>query len=251
MPAAPNVKSKKAFQLYKDGTKLIEIARLLDVPEGTVRRWKCTQKWDGERSVKVANVRREIEKKRGGQPGNKNGVGHGGKPKNKNAVKHGLFIKWLPEETAEIIGTIAEENPLDLLWNNILLQQAAIIRAQQIMLVKDQQDKTKELKKEKEMDTATGGGWEKEYEIQFAWDKQAAFLTAQSRAYATYMTMVKQYDEMLHAHWDLATEEQKARIAALKKQAGPSTSVEKEETGIILMPPVLPAPADKDGEPDV
>lgn len=36
--------------MYKSGMKLVDIAGQLDLPEGTVRRWKSTYKWDGERS---------------------------------------------------------------------------------------------------------------------------------------------------------------------------------------------------------
>lgn len=54
-------KIKLAEQLYLSGMKLIDIAHKLDVPEGTMRRWKSTYKWgqdESERSVsKKANVR--------------------------------------------------------------------------------------------------------------------------------------------------------------------------------------------------
>lgn len=42
--------SDKAYELYKSGMMLKEIAAQLDLPEGTVRRWKSTYKWGGERS---------------------------------------------------------------------------------------------------------------------------------------------------------------------------------------------------------
>ena len=45
---SPNEKAEKARELYKDGMKLVEIASQLDVPAGTVRRWKSTYHWDGE-----------------------------------------------------------------------------------------------------------------------------------------------------------------------------------------------------------
>lgn len=41
--------------------KLVEIASQLNLPEGTVRRWKCTYKWDSERSDKKASVRKKKE----------------------------------------------------------------------------------------------------------------------------------------------------------------------------------------------
>lgn len=45
MPKARNSKVDEALALYRQGLKLIEISRKLDIPEGTVRRWKCTYKW--------------------------------------------------------------------------------------------------------------------------------------------------------------------------------------------------------------
>lgn len=48
MARSPNEKTEKARKLYKKGMKLVEIASQLDVPPGTVRRWKSTYHWDGE-----------------------------------------------------------------------------------------------------------------------------------------------------------------------------------------------------------
>ena len=52
-----NEKIDEAKKLYKAGKKLVDIARELGVPDGTVRRWKSTYDWDGnseksERSLK-------------------------------------------------------------------------------------------------------------------------------------------------------------------------------------------------------
>lgn len=52
MAGAPGERVKQAFELYKQGLKLVEIASQLNLPPGTVRRWKSTYKWDGERSDK-------------------------------------------------------------------------------------------------------------------------------------------------------------------------------------------------------
>ena len=62
MPRAPNEKVKQAQEMYRKGMKLIEIAQLLELPAGTVRRWKNTYQWDSERSEKKANVRKEKSK---------------------------------------------------------------------------------------------------------------------------------------------------------------------------------------------
>lgn len=50
MAAKKNPLSDKAHEMYKQGKKLVDIAAELDVPPGTVRRWKSTHNWDGERS---------------------------------------------------------------------------------------------------------------------------------------------------------------------------------------------------------
>ena len=55
MARAPNEKLNKAYALYQEGYKLVEIARELDIPDGTVRRWKKTYNWDSERSYKKEN----------------------------------------------------------------------------------------------------------------------------------------------------------------------------------------------------
>lgn len=52
MARAPNEKISEAYELYKSGIKLVEIASQLNIPPGTVRRWKSTHNWDNERSVK-------------------------------------------------------------------------------------------------------------------------------------------------------------------------------------------------------
>lgn len=61
MPKQRSPDSYKAEEMYKQGMKLVEIASQLNLPEGTVRRWKCTYKWDSERSDKKASVRKKKE----------------------------------------------------------------------------------------------------------------------------------------------------------------------------------------------
>lgn len=196
--------------MYLEGEKLVEIASQLNLPEGTVRRWKCTHKWDNERSDKKNE--RSRKRKRGAQPKNQNAVGNnGGAPEqNKNAEKFGFFSKYLPEETVSIIQEMPTD-PLDVLWDQIQIAYAAIIRAQQIMYVRDRDDKTIEKIEEKD-GNVIGERWE----VQQAWDKQGKFLQAQARAQSELRSLIKQYDELLHKRWDLASDEQKARIAQIK-----------------------------------
>lgn len=59
MAAKKNPLSDKAYELYKSGMKLVDIAAKLDVPPGTVRRWKSTHNWDSERSEYDTNRKSE------------------------------------------------------------------------------------------------------------------------------------------------------------------------------------------------
>lgn len=201
----------KAYEIYKAHNGNIqnrEIARILNISEKTISGWKAKDKWAKVNGV-LQKEKRSTPKRKGGQPGNKNATGP---PGNKNAETHGFFSKHLPLDTFEIIQAIQQKHPLDILWDNIQIQYAAIIRAQNIMHVKSQDDLTKVLKKESNGDTSSS----EEYELQFAWDKQANFIQAQSRAMKTLSNMIKQYEELLHKNWDLATEEQKLRVEKLR-----------------------------------
>lgn len=197
-----------ALQDYESGMKYKEIAEKYGVSLNTVKSWK-TRHWN-KKGVHTKSDKKCAHKKRGGQPGNKNSKG--GPPGNQKARKHGFFAKWLPEEVNQIIGEMPED-PLDILWANIQMQMAAIVRAQNIMYVTDKNDKTIEKVEEKD-GNVVGERWE----VQQAWDKQANFMSAQSRAMKTLESMIKRYDEMLHQNWELATEEQKARLGLLQAQ---------------------------------
>ena len=206
LPRKPDERISQAKEMYLKGMKLVEIASQLNLPEGTIRSWKNRQKWD----CNVANEKCNVAKrKKGGQPGNHNATGP---PKNHNAEKHGLFRKYLPPETFSIIQEMPKD-PLDVLWDQIQIAYAAIIRAQQIMYVRDREDKTTE-KIEEKAGKVIGERWE----VQQAWDKQANFLKSQARAQSELRSLIKQYDEMLHKNWELATEEQRSRIAQMKAQ---------------------------------
>ncbi len=68
MPKAKDARADKAFELYRQGLKLIEIAGQLQVAEGTVRSWKNRYKWDGESNAtlrkKECNVAKPIRTKK-------------------------------------------------------------------------------------------------------------------------------------------------------------------------------------------
>ncbi len=62
MPREPNPKIEQAKILFKQGKKLIEIAEQLEVPEGTVRSWKNRYKWDTKDNATLQNVKRNVAK---------------------------------------------------------------------------------------------------------------------------------------------------------------------------------------------
>lgn len=214
-------KREKSFELWRDSDgrmKLKDIAEQLGIGDTQVRKWKNQDRWDDRLKSNVTiEPKSNVTKKRtGAPPGNKNALGNrgglGGPPGNSKAVKHGFFQKHLPPETLELIGEIEARSPIDILWDNITIQYAAIIRAQQIMFVKDRDDMTKVLKRVKDGDTMS----EQEWELQHAWDKQATFLSAQSRAMSTLQGMIAKYEDLCRQ--GAADEEQKLRIEKLKAE---------------------------------
>jgi uncharacterized protein YjcR len=181
---------------------LKDLAEKHGVKLGTLKSRKSREKWSRGATKKDATKTKGLQPKVGAPKGNKNAVGNRGNPNPKNqfterntmALKHGLFSRYIPKETLEIMGMLDEKDPADLLWDQIMIQYAAIIRAQSIMFVTDKNEMIKELKKEKETENSS----EIEYEFQFAWDRQATFLNAQSRAIAELRSSIKQFLELAH-----------------------------------------------------
>nr|DAO01688.1 MAG TPA: Terminase small subunit [Bacteriophage sp.] len=196
---------KKIQKLYENGESFDGIFNKYGVAINTVKYWVYKHKWKRENHIKKpTKTKRKM-----------NGFCVG-KLQNTNAVKHGLFAKYLPAETLELVGNIEMMSPLDILWENICLKYAAIIRSQQIMYVKDTNDATKRI--------IVDGSETTVYQYKEAYEKQASFLMAQSRAMGTLMNLIKQYEEMCNGK--LATEEQRLRIEKLKKEIAKDDSQE-------------------------
>lgn len=145
----------------------------------------------------------------GAPPGNQNAKGNrsgpGGPFKNDHAVTHGFFRKYLPERTLKIMEQIADRSPIDLLWDQIMIQYTAIISSQEIMFVESKDEMIKELKKQKLEVHSKGRGdqnqlipivVEEEHEFQFSWDRHATFLNAQSRAMSELRSSIKQFIDL-------------------------------------------------------
>jgi uncharacterized protein YjcR len=203
---------KKVQILYEKGSTFKAILEQYKIPAKTIRQWASKYKWEREKGSKKSTETKQLRINKGGAP-----------EKNTNAIKHGLFSKYLPAETLELVGTIEMMSPLDILWENICLKYAAIIRSQKIMYVKDDKDVTKRIT----MDGAEATA----YQYIEAYDKQATFLMAQSRAMGTLMNLIKQYEEMCNS--ELATEEQKLRIEKLKTEITKATDEEPVKVEII------------------
>lgn len=222
---ARNPKRDQAYEMWQQSKGMIALTAIsekIGVPVGTIRAWKNRDNWNATLQNSECNVTdKKVQrcKKRGGQPGNKNATGshgegnqnavgnNGGAPQgNANALIHGLYAKYLPAETFEIAQGIVAISPLDILWGNISIQYAAIVRAQKIMEVESKDELIEHIKSDGINATT--------YEFQFAWDRQATFMAAQSKAMTTLNKLIKQYDELCKS--DLATEEQRLRIEKIK-----------------------------------
>lgn len=121
--------SIEAEKLYQKGMKLVDIAKKIGVPDSTVRRWKSTQKWDGNKNEqgKKKETERSDKKKanarkpKGAPRGNKNAAGHApSTPKrNKNAETHGSYSKvyWdtLDDEELGMIESMGDSEEEHLL----------------------------------------------------------------------------------------------------------------------------------------
>ncbi|MGG5181388.1 phage terminase small subunit [Bacillus sp. MM09(2025)] len=190
-------KNIQAEKDYVKGMKYKDLAEKYGVSINTIKSWKKRHGWERK---KGAPKDKSVHTKKGGQPGNKNAVGNsGGAPaRNQNAKTHGFYSKHMPAEAFEIMQDIQEYSPVDLLWEQIQIQFTAIVRAQKIMFVENKDEMIKELKKKKSVVSDSTDIEEEEYEFQFAWDRHATFLNAQSRAMAELRSLIKQFEGLAH-----------------------------------------------------
>jgi putative ATPase subunit of terminase (gpP-like) len=130
MPRAPSEKVTQAEKLFNDGMAMVEIAKKLEVSDGTVRSWKNRYGWGKASKKNKCNVAKKNEKKsatlqkkkRGGQPKNQNAKGGSGNP-NPNPppdrTKHGgyvpVFMDALDSDEQELLESIPEDTELQLM----------------------------------------------------------------------------------------------------------------------------------------
>ncbi len=139
MARARSPNSIEAEKMYRSGMKLIEIAKKMGVPEGTVRRWKSTQKWENEGrnksecSEKKGREKKASVRKPGPPKGNKNAEGFGAPQGNKNAEKHGaystIYLDALDDDEIALIQSVNNTE------KEILIEQIGIysVRERKLM----------------------------------------------------------------------------------------------------------------------
>lgn len=135
MPRERSPNRDKAFELFKERGGNItnrEIASILGEDEKVIAVWKSRDKWNVVQRSKESCT----TKKKGGQPGNKNAMGHGGigPPGNKNAVKTGefeaLFFNTLNPEEQELLNMVCLDK------GQLLLQEIQLLTVREHRMLK-------------------------------------------------------------------------------------------------------------------
>lgn len=183
-------KHGKALNAYLSGGGRItkaQIAKSFDIPISTLRSWVKKEGWDDILSALTYPD----------EGGNKS---------------ISSVSDLLPEATAEIIKVIQDSSGEEILWQNILLQYAAIIRAQQLM---DVENKNILRMEKREVDEANITA--KEWENHTPWERYKIFLETQSKAMNSLTSMLKKFEE--YKRNGLVNEELCAKIALIRHKA--------------------------------
>jgi uncharacterized protein YjcR len=203
-----------------------------DIKLGTLKSRKSREGWERDatqskdatpKQEKVATSKKPDKKrKRSGNPNPKNQFGE----RNTAALKHGIFSKYLPQETLDIINGMQDKTPEDLLYDQIQIQYATIIRAQKVMWVEDDEDHLSA--------PITSSADGEMYKVAFAYERFHDFMSVQSRAMGTLANLIKQFDNIAHEDderrlkiqaMQLGIDKTKAEISNLKNEG---SSTEKD-----------------------
>lgn len=236
-------KAEEAEELYKKGIPLVEIAKRLGKPPGTIRRWKSTYGWDrerkSERSKKIANARKKK------------------KDKKEEAIEEEIKALALHEELTDrqmlfciyyiqsFNATKAYMKAHNCKYETAAVEGSRLLRNPKIKKV------IMELKKNKLNRTLLSEDdiFQKYMDIAFAdmndyveikngriilKDSAAFDGTLVKKVSTGKIDSIELQDRMRALQWisdhmDLATEKQKAEIAALKVKAGSKTDEEQEQ----------------------
>lgn len=279
---------EKAKELFTQGMKLIDIAKKLDIPPGTVRRWKSVQKW-GERSNKANNKsERSVKKKKKGSKkliiDEVKQVLDNPELNDKQRLFCLYYVRYFSatkayqkayevdyKTAASISYRLMDKDGIkDEIYrlkqgrlNKTMLEPEDIFQKYMDIAFADITDYLQFGREEVPVMGAFGPIEVKDNDTGEKTTLTKVVNTVRFKESGdidgTIISEVKQgkdgasiklHDRMkalqwLTDHMNMATEEQKARIEALKRQAKDDTA-DENNTGVILMPSVLP----EEGEPD-
>lgn len=229
----------QAQKLYKKGMKLVDIAKKLDVPAGTVRRWKCTYGWD-ERSGENSERSKYGKKKKDKEP--KEVISTNPALNEKQQIFCTYYVKCFNATKAYMKAYGCDRYSAGKSGHNLLKKPE----------IREEIEKLKQTKLSRELLTADDI-FQKYIDIAFAdiMDcidvvKGVAVLKPADQIDGTVIseirfgkdTSVRLADRMRALQWltdhvDLMTEEQKIKIEMLKKQSEKiSQDDQAEEDGV-------------------
>lgn len=191
-------KAFKIYELHKGNILLKEISAELEEKLSNIKSWKRIDKWDNSLG---------IEKKRGGQKGNKNSIGNnGGAPiGNFNSVKTGVYMQEYKFNIPEAITKILSKNKIDFIrqtYNDshidrlnrgIVLLESEIYDTMQKQQVENNKDHTRVLKRSYKGDYTV-----EEYEIKLAEDKQNDYMNTISKSMSNLANLIDKKARIEH-----------------------------------------------------
>ncbi|WP_061342887.1 phage terminase small subunit-related protein [Clostridium botulinum] len=215
---------ERALEIYiENGGNITpkKIAEILGESASNISSWKNKDRWN-----------EKLPTNRGGAPkGNLNSLKHGLYCDDNKRLPKEFLKKWFPSATIKAYEDSYSLgiSKIDKIGHYIDTIWAKVMRSQKITEVKNKRDTTKELKRTKESYGDKSSSEEKEYEIQFSWDKVLKNLEIESKVLEKLTNAIKTYEELLHKDWDLATKEQKLRIDKLKAEVAEITGENEDE----------------------
>ncbi len=160
MPRARNPNRDKAYELWvasKYKIKLKDIAAQLGETESTIRKWKCTDKWEQKAKGTLPKRKESAPKETGTSKEGQSKKKCGAPPGNKNAFKHGgysaAYFDTLDEDEKAMIESMPQSEE-DLLLDQIKLYTVnerrlllAIQKVKNSTLIIDENGNTKSTEK--------------------------------------------------------------------------------------------------------
>lgn len=233
-----NERQKKALDLYlfyKGKITAKEMAEKMQVSERTIKNWKSKFCWEKQLKEyktnkktrqRIKDVVETIEKIEETAPFDRNFKKKG----KKGSDIFEQYTEFFNDDVMEIINYVKENEIIDMLWEQILLQYATIIRLNKIMYVKDRDDHLQVLKKNKTNEY----GEESEYAIKFATDIFTDFQNAQSKALGTLIALIKLYKELINELSDLKKQEYELKIKRIEQEVAKSSNDDEEKDNELM-----------------